>query len=168
MEDFECIFEDFLIHKKELIFFPMNDSKGMTPQSGSHWYACFFFFTTLSFSSIFIFYHFFFRSLLVFDRNAKGYFRHFDSARSGSGNMTNVNRLVNKLFPLLKTKNNEFHVVQEKTPQQKNGFDCGPYVCRIAELLSQEETLHEGVDFEPLMPKLRSVLYNDILNRNSK
>ena len=105
----------------------------------------------------------------MFDRNTKGYFRHFDSARSGSDNMFNVNRLVKKLFPLLKTDCNEFHVVQEKTPQQKNGLDCGPYICRIAERVSQQlEPLREAIDFEPMMPELRRLLYNDILNRATK
>lgn len=143
MEDFECTFEDFNIERKELIFFPMNDSKGMTPCSGSHW------------------------SLLIFDREAKGYFRHFDSAQSGSGNMANVKHLVKKIFPFLKTKHKEYKIIEEKTPQQKNHVDCGPYVCRIVELLSQGLPILE-THFQVTMPKLRAALYDDIMRRNKK
>ena len=104
----------------------------------------------------------------MFDRSAKGYFRHFDSARAGSSNMLNVNHLVKKLFPLLKTECNEFKIVQEKTPQQKNCIDCGPYTCRAAERISQQREPLLDVDFEPMMPGLRRSLYDDILKRTIK
>ena len=82
--------------------------------------------------------------------------------------MLNVNHLVKKLFPLLKTERDEFKIVQEKTPQQKNCIDCGPYTCRVAERISQQREPLLDVDFEPMMAGLRRSLYDDILKRTTK
>jgi len=37
IEDFTDTFEDFEVEKKQLIFLPINDSKGTVVGSGTHW-----------------------------------------------------------------------------------------------------------------------------------
>ena len=78
--------------------------------------------------------------------------------------MLNVNHLLKKLFPLLKTERDEFKIVQEKTPQQKNCIDCGPTtLCR--KYLTRVSSL--DIDFAE-MPGLRRSLYDDILKRTRR
>lgn len=113
-EDFAEIFEDFDIDKKRMIFFPINDSNGLSARSGSHW------------------------SMLIFDRDAKDPFMHFDSAKSASRNLLNAKILFKKVLPLLKLdlKAKDVAIKEMKCPQQTNAQDCGLYACKFAECYS--------------------------------
>ena len=119
VEELQYLFEGMDLEKKRCIFVPINDGAGSEkPGSGSHW------------------------SLLVFRRrlpddedsgSCSGSWEHFDSMQTEKH--AAISRVVAAAIvagvPSLAAR--EGGPVAADCPQQKNGFDCGAYVCRFAE-----------------------------------
>ena len=127
------IVEDCDLTAKDLIFIPLNDADATSSTNrGTHW-----------------------RLLIYCKSNAS--FHLYDSSSSSSGGTdlgTQANGLVNCLAPFLINQNGQVgetftllkprtHMnsarrctcVQEKCPQQENGYDCGAFVISIVKFL---------------------------------
>jgi len=142
VEDFADIFEESEIHKKQRIFFPMNDSDGLKANGGTHW------------------------TLLVFDRD-RGSFFHYDSSK-GSRNDANVKKLIKKLLPLLKLADADKCTLEnvKSCPQQENSYDCGLFVCKFADVLAGGSSLR-GVSQRDI-PEIRRLLLREITTKGKK
>ena len=112
------IVEDCDLTAKDLIFIPLNDADATSSTNrGTHW-----------------------RLLIYCKSNAS--FHLYDSSSSSSGGTdlgTQANGLVNCLAPFLSNTNGQVGktctCVQEKCPQQENGYDCGAFVISIVKFL---------------------------------
>ncbi|XP_029201653.2 sentrin-specific protease 8-like isoform X1 [Acropora millepora] len=93
---------------RKLVFFAVNDSDSTHSAGGSHW------------------------SLLVYERQ-RNIFHHYDSF--SSHNSPAARSLAKKMEPFLAAKSS--HFVEDRCPQQENGYDCGVYLICFAEELCQ-------------------------------
>ena len=125
--------EDCKLLEKTLTFIPLCDASPTDEhQRGTHW------------------------RLLVYCRLSLS-FHLYDSSRiysSGKYVSHEDSILVTRLMQALIPSNLEGKVIQEKCPQQQNGYDCGMYVFCIVELLfnafigAVEESTNTLVDHE--------------------
>lgn len=127
----QCVDEDEIqefiqgnpqLRTSDLIFIPINNghapSNTWHKQRGTHW------------------------SLLVIVRNDHGLVRylHFDSV-SGS-NACTAQAVAEKFTRIFKPQSNVV-VVECKTPQQSNGYDCGLHVVASAQVLATMDDVNE-------------------------
>lgn len=95
--------------EQQLIFIPLNNNSDPTRVAGgSHW------------------------SLLVYVKNLNR-FLYYDSMNDN--NLSDSKRMASKLAFLQNPKDLRNLVEIKKTPQQKNGYDCGVYVCCLIEYI---------------------------------
>ncbi|OQR82186.1 SUMO protease [Thraustotheca clavata] len=93
---------------KKMILLPVNDRENFDSQ-GSHW------------------------ALLVYHQQTKSY-KFYDS--SNNHNLQSAREVAQVLDKALGTKSRHIEIECPACPQQRNGVDCGMYVCLIAEWLS--------------------------------
>lgn len=96
---------------KRLVLLPVNDNPDVESAGGSHW------------------------SLLAFYRDGSG-FHHYDSME---GSNAAVARDLVPGMAVAVGLEPPFWVVEEKAPQQCNGYDCGLHVLAVAEALCDVE-----------------------------
>jgi sentrin-specific protease 8 len=128
----QCVDEDEIqefmqgnpqLQTSDLIFIPINNghapSNTWHKQRGTHW------------------------SLLVIVRNDHGLVRylHFDSV-SGS-NACTAQAVAENFSRIFKPQSNNVVVVECKTPQQSNGYDCGLHVVASAQVLATMDDVNE-------------------------
>lgn len=113
--------------KKNIVFIPINDNNGESFQStmsnGNHWSL-----------------------LLVILSNSdnKVHYLHFDSSKRY--NCSSARIVSKKISYLLMLSDYEgdtevVNVIECKTPQQRNGYDCGVFVLALTEILSSLEDI---------------------------
>lgn len=105
MEDVKSTIEELELHRKQYVFFPVNDCRAQTVPGGTHW------------------------SLLVYNARQNA-FQHYDSFPS-SHNLSVAESLAKVLAVFLRdsSKFSQHSIVQEMacTPQS-NTYDCGMHV----------------------------------------
>lgn len=120
-EDFKDTMASIIMRQnlkdQNLIFLPVNDNQDTNiPNGGSHW------------------------SLLVYHKN-KDIFYHYDSANQYNKNV--AKKLYNRIKQWIGTTESAFEL--RKSPQQKNGNDCGLFVCATAEALANSSGNDENI-----------------------
>ncbi|KYQ99721.1 sentrin-specific protease 8 [Tieghemostelium lacteum] len=114
------LFKPLKFTEQQLIFIPLNNNSDPTRVAGgSHW------------------------SLLVYVKNLNR-FLYYDSMNGN--NLSDSKRLASKLAFLQNPKDLRNLVEIKKTPQQKNGYDCGVYVCCLIEYILKSIKSKDTVD----------------------
>lgn len=115
---------------KTLILFPVNDNPDPeVPEGGAHW------------------------SLLVYDRPSN-LFVHHDSLNGLNGRC--ARRLFSAVKDLVGGDGGEGRFVEGRTPQQRNGFDCGLFVMAVARAVCEwRERGGEGMWFDEVEAEVR-------------
>jgi len=135
------------LRQAPLILIPINNghypSSTWHLQSGTHW------------------------SLLVVVRNHVNnqyQYLHFDSVKGS--NARTAKAVANKFSQLLPQSSTGIQVLEAKTPQQLNGYDCGLHVLATAELLATldavNETSLQSQRFEDML-ELRTTLAAEVI-----
>lgn len=105
MEDVKSTIEGLELHKKQYVFFPVNDCRAQTVPGGTHW------------------------SLLVYNAQAN-VFQHYDSL-SSSHNLSVAESLAKVLAVFLQDSTQFLHqpIIEEMVcTSQSNTYDCGIHV----------------------------------------
>lgn len=105
--DLEVLLVPLDLSSKRLVFLAVNNNPDVDSAGGSHW------------------------SLLAFYRDGGG-FHHYDSME---GCNADVARDLAMGMAVVMGMEPPFWVVEEKAPQQNNGYDCGLYVLAVVEAL---------------------------------
>ncbi|CAH3027281.1 unnamed protein product [Porites evermanni] len=133
--------EPLNIPSHKLVFFAVNDNESTNSVGGSHW------------------------SLLLYKRQTNS-FHHYDS--STPFNTSAARSLAKNVEPFLLVKDTP-SFIQDKCPQQQNGYDCGVYVITITEELcknflgNRDKALIDTMTVKDITQK-RELLKNLILN----
>lgn len=97
---------------RKIILFPVNNNNDVSiAEGGSHW------------------------SLLAYEREANVFIHHDSSNGLNAGYAQNLYRAVVKYVCVADTVSNCKYIEGYKTPQQKNGHDCGLYVLATAKAI---------------------------------
>lgn len=107
-EELSLFLEPLRLESRRWVFLAVNDNSNKTA-GGSHW------------------------SLLLYQRDS-GHFSHYDSQRRG--NAKHARRIAAKLQAFLDA-GTDLTFVEEPSPSQQNGYDCGMYVICNAEVLCE-------------------------------
>jgi len=103
----EIFLEPLKLEEKDFVFLAINDQDDSESAGGNHW------------------------SLLVFSRSNNA-FVHFDSA---SYNRSDADRVAKKVAPFVKCSSSPRFVESSRAAKQRNGFDCGMFLIRHAEVI---------------------------------
>lgn len=105
--DFSEYLDPIDMNQWNIILMPINDSKCMLSEGGSHW------------------------SLLVYNRKKNKFF-HYDSIERK--NYENATRVAEKIFKYTSGNCENMAVTEVKGPQQENAYDCGIFMLFAIEL----------------------------------
>lgn len=141
--------EPLALPARDLVLMPVNNEtqRELTgPAAGTHW------------------------SLLVFDRRRDS-FVHWDSMRGC--NAATAEALAAKLRPVLQCTGPAPFGHERDAPQQRNGYDCGVYVCcnveRVLQAAVTGAQLAEAALVTPsVVQAKREALLREALNRRKK
>lgn len=135
LEDVKSTIEGLELHKKEYVFFPVNDCRAQTVPGGTHW------------------------SLLVYNAQANS-FQHYDSLPT-SCNLSVAESLAKILAVFLRDSSKFVHdpIVEEMTcTPQNNSYDCGMHVICNTEGLCRKFVLGDRRPLSQIVPS--SVISN--------
>lgn len=121
LEDFKFFFEQLDICSKGFIILPVNDSKNLNEESGTHW------------------------SCLLYEKSVNTFY-HFDSC--GDYNLPSAKIIADKLISHLGKDYSGAIVTSVNSPQQTNNYDCGPIMCWIIESLVHDIITNNAVNLE--------------------
>ncbi|KAK3605849.1 hypothetical protein CHS0354_002485 [Potamilus streckersoni] len=110
-EEIAPFLEPLNLPEKQFIFLAVNDNQSSDKAGGTHW------------------------SLLVYIRNIQE-FRHYDSQKGS--NTEEARNLAYKLQPYVHAPMGRMKFLEQDSPQQQNGYDCGVFVIATTEHLCKE------------------------------